>query len=158
MKKRNNKPILGKGTKEKSDLINQIKTIFSYGKLETSLRNARNLARMVDMLLSSTHKGDALGAQRLLEKRVGSFKLAKQVYLFGTKETARKSGYTRISKLGFRRGDGTAIAKVELLDYKEKVKTKKVKKTANPTEEAPKQEEVKNAKKTVKKTVKKDKK
>jgi large subunit ribosomal protein L17 len=154
MRKRINKPVLGKGTKEKSDLINQIKTIFSYGKLETSLTNAKKLVRMVDMLLSQTKKGEPLQVQRQLERKVGNFKVAKQIYLYGTKETTKKSGYTRISKLGFRRGDGTAVAKVELIDYKEKVKTKKVKKTTKATDKTVKKDDTKK-KTAVKEMVKK---
>ena len=78
--------------------------------------------------------------------------MGKIVDELGPKFVGYKGGFTRIVKLGFRRGDNAPLARLELLEKAAlKLKTEKKDKETPAQEEDPKESK---PKKIVKKTVK----
>ncbi len=83
--------------------------------ISTTLSNAKAMSAVVDKLITLARRGD-LHARR----QVASYVLDKAVVADVFSATAerykdRSSGFTRIVKNGFRRGDNTALAIIQLV-------------------------------------------
>jgi large subunit ribosomal protein L17 len=103
--------------------------------IKTTDAKARALRPVVDRLIS-TAKKDTLASKRQVAKTIHVKKVFKKFYEDIVPQFSdRDSGFTRVMKLGIRRGDGAPMSVVELLTAKPKEKTetkkgKKAKKTA----------------------------
>jgi len=91
---------------------------------------------VVDRLIS-TAKKDTLASKRQVAKTIHQKDVFKKLYNEIIPQFSdRESGFTRVVKLGVRRGDGAPLSVVELLTEKPVEKTdkkdKKSKKTAKP--------------------------
>lgn len=117
-------------------LGNMAMSLFTHRLIKTTDAKAKALKPLVDRLIS-TAKQDTLHAKRQVAKTVKNKKVFKLLFdeivpQFGD----RTSGFSRVIKLGVRRGDGAPISVVELLiDRKEeatddKKKSKKTKAAA----------------------------
>ena len=84
--------------------------------IETTEAKAKELRPFVEKLVTKARTG-TLHARRLagrhVHKRETADKLFREV---GPKFAARPGGYTRILKLGHRRGDGADMARIELVE------------------------------------------
>ena len=111
----------------KAMLRNMARSLIKFEKIETTSRRAKEARRVVERLITLT-KADTVFARRqaydVLSDRDLVMKLFKEIApLFA----ARKSGFTRIIPLGFRRGDGADMVILELTERKiiEKLPKKK---------------------------------
>jgi len=96
----------------------QATSLFRHGRIKTTLVKAKNLQPYVEKLITTARGGD-LHARRLIGKEIQDNEIARKlVEEIAPKYTDRKGGYTRIYRLGFRRGDNTQEAYIELLDWK----------------------------------------
>ena len=122
-------------------------------RIETTLAKAKELRRVVEPLVTLAKRGD-LHARR----QAAAFLYTKDVVakLFadvGPRFKDRQGGYTRIFKIGRRRGDGAEMALIELTDRTKKAadklkpKAPKKEKTAEKKETAPASEKKAEAKK-----------
>lgn len=127
---------LGVTTKHrKSMLRNMVTDLFRNEKLKTTDTRAKEIRRTAEKIITLAKEGT-------LHKRrqAGAFVRDKEVLKKLFDELAerfkdRPGGYTRITKLGFRKGDNTPISVIELVEevYKPKKKKKAApKKTAKP--------------------------
>ena len=84
--------------------------------IETTEAKAKELRPFVEKLITKAKSG-TLHARRLagrhVQKRETADKLFREV---GPKFATRPGGYTRILKLGHRRGDGADMARIELVE------------------------------------------
>ena len=84
--------------------------------IETTEAKAKELRPFVEKLITKAKRG-TLHARRLagrhVHKREAADKLFREV---GPKFATRPGGYTRILKLGHRRGDGADMARIELVE------------------------------------------
>ncbi|MFZ5981324.1 MAG: 50S ribosomal protein L17 [Candidatus Zixiibacteriota bacterium] len=114
-------------------LANMAMSLFTHRMIKTTDARAKALRPLVDRLIS-TAKKDTLAAKRQVAKTIRVKNVFKKFYEDIIPQFAdRDSGFTRVIKLGVRRGDGAPISVVELLTEKpvEKTDTKdKKKKTA----------------------------
>jgi large subunit ribosomal protein L17 len=100
--------------------------------IKTTDAKAKALRPVVDRLIT-TAKKDTLASKRQVAKTIHVKEVFKHFYTEVVPKFAdRQSGFTRVMKLGVRRGDGAPISVVELLIEKPEVKVegKKSKKTA----------------------------
>lgn len=124
MRKRFSKVLLGKKSERKSARVNQLKSIFTYGKIKVSVGSSKQLVRLVDRLVVRVNGKEALVAKRYLIDNIGNIGLADQILEFSKMALKkRQSGFCTISRLPPRRGDGQEQCYVELIDFikKEKV-------------------------------------
>ena len=97
-------------------LRNLATSLIEEGAIETTEAKAKELRPFVEKLITKAKSG-TLHARRLavrhVHKRETADKLFREV---GPKFATRPGGYTRILKLGHRRGDGADMARIELVE------------------------------------------
>lgn len=112
-----------------SMLSNMAMSLIQHKLIKTTDAKAKALRPVVDRLITTAKKG-TLASKRQVAKTIH----VKDVYKTFYEEVVpqfenRESGFTRVMKLGVRRGDGAPISVVELLVEKpEKTEEKKPKK------------------------------
>lgn len=109
-------------------LRNMVTDLLKHGKVITTLAKAKELRRVADKMITLAKRGDLASRRRAL-----GFIRDKNVVrkLFGElrdKFLDRPGGYTRIVKVGPRRGDASQMAIVELVEDKLTFKSSKGKK------------------------------
>jgi len=110
-------------------LRNLVTSLFEHERVETTVMKAKEARRVAERLITLGKKG-TLHARR----RAASVLLKKSVVkkLFdeiAPRYTDRNGGYTRILRVGYRKGDGAPLAFLELVT-EEVAKKKKPKKSA----------------------------
>jgi len=108
---------LRRTTEQKLALMrNLASSLIEHGYLRTTEAKAKELRPFVEKLITKARAG-TLQARRLairhIHKRATADKLFKEV---GPKFAKRIGGYTRILKLGHRKGDGAEMARIELVE------------------------------------------
>jgi large subunit ribosomal protein L17 len=94
--------------------------------ITTTIPKAREASRYVERLITKARVG-TLAARRLVASRIGNEAAAKKLFEdVAPRFKDRPGGYTRIIKMAkYRVGDGSQLARLELVDKKEKPKAKK---------------------------------
>ncbi|HHI02624.1 MAG: 50S ribosomal protein L17 [Candidatus Zixiibacteriota bacterium] len=101
-------------------LRNMATSLIQHRTIETTEAKAKELRRVVDRIIS-TAKKDTLSARRQVAKTIQDKKAFKKLFNEIIPQfDKRDSGFTRVLKAGFRRGDNAAISRVELLIEKPK--------------------------------------
>ncbi len=90
-------------------------SLILYGSIETTEAKAKAIRPFIERLV--THgKKQTLAARRLLVARLSSEIGAKKLYTeIAPRYATRAGGYTRITKTGFRVGDGGKKARIEFV-------------------------------------------
>ncbi len=113
-------------------LANMAMSLFTHRVIKTTDAKAKALKPLVDRLIS-TAKEDTLHAKRQVARTVKNKEVFKKLFSEIVPQfSERTSGFSRVVKLGVRRGDGAPISVVELLTEKpaEDTSAKKAKKEA----------------------------
>jgi len=95
-------------------LRNMVTSLFAYERIETTEAKAKELRPLAEKMISLAKRGD-LHARRQVLAVVRDKRVVKKLFeeiAPRYKETA--GGYTRIIKVGIRRGDGSPTALIEL--------------------------------------------
>jgi large subunit ribosomal protein L17 len=96
-------------------LSNLATSLFRHGALVTTVAKAKELRPVAERLITLARRGD-LHARRLVERKIRDKQVSKVLFgEIGPRFQARPGGYTRIIRLGFRKGDGAETARIELL-------------------------------------------
>jgi large subunit ribosomal protein L17 len=114
----------GSGTHQKHILANLAKSLIEHERITTTEAKARQLRPFVEPLITKAKKGDLHARRQVaatLELRNTPFysgrdTLYKLFEEIAPRYTARPGGYTRIVKLGPRRGDNAPMAIIELVE------------------------------------------
>ena len=117
-------------------LANMAMSLFTHRVIKTTDAKAKALKPLIDRLIS-TGKQDTLHAKRMVARTIHNKEVFKKLFAEIIPQfTDRTSGFTRVVKLGVRKGDGAPISVVELLTEKVVVdvdeKGKKDKKAKSP--------------------------
>ena len=127
----------------KGMLTNMAISLIKHKRITTTLAKAKALKKFVEPLITRS-KNDTTTSRRVvfryLQDKYAVTELFKEI---STKVADRPGGYTRIIKLGIRKGDAAEMAFIELVDYDENMaKTPKAaaKKTRRSRKAAPKAE------------------
>ena len=128
-------------------LANMAISLIMHKRITTTLAKAKALKKYVEPLLTRS-KDDSTNSRRVVFRYLQNKEALKE--LFGevsAKIGDRPGGYTRVIKLGTRKGDAAQIAFIELVDFDENMaKTPKAaKKTRRSRKSASKAEEVAEA-------------
>ncbi len=131
---------------------NMVTSLIKTERIRTTLAKAKELRSKVEKTITLGKKG-TLHARRLALRVVNQYDAVQK--LFGPlseRYANRNGGYTRIIKIGNRRGDDAPMAFIELVDREEEAaekpaETKKGAKTKKTATEKKKAEEKKPAKK-----------
>ena len=111
-------------------LANMAMSLFTHRVIKTTDAKAKALKPLVDRLIA-TAKEDTLHAKRQVARTVKNKEVFKKLFSEIVPQfSERTSGFSRVVKLGVRRGDGAPISVVELLTEKpaEDTSAKKAKK------------------------------
>jgi large subunit ribosomal protein L17 len=133
-------------TKSRKNMFkNLLSNLFEHGAIETTEPKAKAIKRLADKVIGKAMPG-TLTARRILERFFGSKRIVNQVVdAVAPAMKDRTSGFTRIIHLGRRRGDDSAMVKIELVNQP----------LVKPAEPEIKPEAVKKAKPAAKPPVKK---
>ena len=107
---------LGKTSTQRKAMLRQLVTdLLEHGKLETTFYRAKEVQPMVEKMITLGKKGDLTAYRRAM-----AFVTKEDVVQKLFKETApkyadRNGGYTRVTRIGERRGDAAEMAVIELV-------------------------------------------
>ena len=103
----------------KAMLANMAISLIKHKRITTTLAKAKALKKYVEPLITRS-KNDTTTSRRVvfryLQDKYAVTELFKEI---STKVADRPGGYTRIIKLGLRKGDAAEMAFIELVDYDE---------------------------------------
>ena len=103
------------GAHRRAMLANMANSLFINGQIETTLVKAKELRRYAEKLIT-TAKRDDLHARRLVFAKLRSRDAVKNLFdVVAPVYKERNGGYTRIIKIGPRRGDAAEMAIIELV-------------------------------------------
>jgi large subunit ribosomal protein L17 len=125
---------LGRITPHRLALLRNLATaLFERERIRTTLMKAKELRPYAEKLITLAKRDDdRLHARRLVSRDIHDGAVVKKLFdTLGARFADRPGGYTRILRLGPRRGDGAEMAIVELLgsEYKPEKKGEKGKKS-----------------------------
>ena len=97
-------------------LRNMATSLFRHERVTTTTAEAKELRPYAERLITLARRGD-LHARRLAARKIADREvLAKLFEDIGPRFAERPGGYTRILKLGHRRGDAAEMALIELVE------------------------------------------
>jgi len=123
MRHRNAHRKLSRNTSHRRALLRNLVTDFlDHGRLMTTLPKAKEIRPLAEKMIT-LGKRDNLHARRQVQSYVLREAVAKKLFdTVAPKFADRKGGYSRIIKLGNRKGDGADMAIIELLGSELEVK------------------------------------
>jgi large subunit ribosomal protein L17 len=133
---------LGRVTSHRTALLRNLATaLFERERIRTTLMKAKELRPYAEKLITQAKRDDdRLHARRLVAREIHDLTVVKKLFDdLGARYATRPGGYTRILRLGPRRGDGAEMAIVELLgsEYQPEKKDEKGKKTESEKKPRP---------------------
>ena len=103
------------GAHEKVILSNLARALFSEGSVITTVAKAKAVRPLAEKLITKARKGD-LHSRRIVLKTIHDNAVVTKLFdEVAPRYLERPGGYTRITKLGPRRGDGAEVAVIELV-------------------------------------------
>jgi len=107
---------LGKTTAQRDAMLRQLVTDFlDNGRLETTVTRAKELAPLAEKMITLGKAAD-LASYRQMNGFITREDVAKKVKdEIAPKYAERNGGYTRITRIGTRRGDAAEVAVIELV-------------------------------------------
>jgi large subunit ribosomal protein L17 len=124
-------------------LRNQATALIRYEHIETTVPKAKELRPFVERLITIAKRGVAAGdgngrllhARRLVGRELVDGEVVGKLFdTIAPRFAERPGGYTRILRLGYRRGDSAEVAQLELVgsEYDPKAEPKQTKAAAAP--------------------------
>lgn len=137
-------PRLGGGpAHERLMLANLAAALFTHKSIKTTETKAKRLRPVAERLITFAKRGD-LHARRRVMRVIGDTSVVHELFTeIAPLVAEREGGYTRITKLGFRKGDNASMVQIELVLEPVTPKVKKSKtaaKAEKPAEAAPAEE------------------
>ena len=116
MRHRNEGRKLSRNTSHRRALLrNLVTALLEHGRLMTTLPKAKEIRPLAEHMIT-LGKRDSLHARRQVQSYLLKAETAKMVFdTIAPKFADRKGGYSRIIRLGNRKGDGAETAIIELL-------------------------------------------
>src|SRR5947208_69397 len=110
-------PRLGAGpAHERAILRGLSRSLIEHGRIVTTETKAKRMRPYVEKLITKARKG-GIHNRRLVLSEIGDKKIVHELFdRVAARIGERPGGYTRIMKLGPRRGDATPMAIIELVD------------------------------------------
>jgi large subunit ribosomal protein L17 len=109
---------LGRTTAHRKALFrNQLTALFTHDRIVTTLAKAKELRPLAERMVTLAGTG-TLPARRKVLTMVPDKEVVRRLFdEIAPRFTDRPGGYTRVMRLGRRRGDGAELAIIEFVDY-----------------------------------------
>ncbi|MFC6067655.1 MULTISPECIES: 50S ribosomal protein L17 [Streptomyces] len=106
----------GSAAHERLLLANLAKSLFEHGRITTTEAKARRLRPVAEKLITKAKKGD-IHNRRLVLATITDKSIVHTLFTeIAPRYAERPGGYTRITKIGNRRGDNAPMAVIELVE------------------------------------------
>jgi large subunit ribosomal protein L17 len=106
----------GSAAHQKLILSNLATSLFEHGAITTTATKAKRLQPLAESLITKAKRGD-LTSRRQVMKRIRDKSIVHVLFTeIGERYADRPGGYTRIIKLGPRKGDNAPMVKIELVE------------------------------------------
>ncbi|MET7763076.1 50S ribosomal protein L17 [Streptomyces sp. NPDC005336] len=106
----------GSAAHERLLLANLAKALFEHGRITTTEAKARRLRPVAEKLVTKAKKGD-IHNRRLVLQTITDKSVVHTLFTeIAPRYENRPGGYTRITKIGNRRGDNAPMAVIELVE------------------------------------------
>jgi large subunit ribosomal protein L17 len=110
-------PRLGSGPAHQRHLLSgQAAALFTHEALTTTEAKAKALRPYAERLITFAKRGDVAARREVLRVVPDRDVVHKLFSEIGPRFAERNGGYTRILKLGQRKGDGAPLARIELVE------------------------------------------
>ena len=113
---------LGRVTEHRIALLrNQAEALLRHERIQTTVPKAKELKMFVEKIITTAKVGLADGgktlhARRLVARDIQDDEVVKKLFtVLAPRFASRPGGYTRLLRIGFRRGDAAEMAQVELV-------------------------------------------
>ena len=107
---------LGKTTDQRMAMLRQqVTDLLALGHMETTISRAKEIAPLAEKMITLGKKGGLNNYRQALSFITREDVAKKLVDEVAPKSAERNGGYTRIVRLGERRGDGAEMALIELV-------------------------------------------
>ena len=106
----------GRETDQRTALTRGLmRSLFKYKSINTTLAKAKEIRRPAEKLITIAKKGD-LAARRTVIARLNDQETGNELIDVIAPQIKRNSGYLRIERTGFRRGDNAEMATISFVD------------------------------------------
>lgn len=110
-------PRLGGGpAHERLMLANLVTSLFEHGAITTTQAKAKRMQPLAERMVTFAKRGDLHARRRVLTVVKNKTVVHELFTEIGPRYTTRHGGYTRITKLGPRKGDNAPMARIELVE------------------------------------------
>ena len=110
-------PRLGSGPAHQRLLLSTLASqLFVHEAIDTTEARAKALRPYAERLITKAKRGDLAARRDVLRHITDRDVVARLFHEIGPRFEERRGGYTRILKLGQRKGDGAAMARIELVE------------------------------------------
>ncbi|RKN46787.1 50S ribosomal protein L17 [Streptomyces hoynatensis] len=106
----------GSPAHERILLANLATALFEHGRITTTVAKARRLRPVAERLITKAKKGDLHNRRQVMQTIRDKSVVHTLFTEIGPKFANRPGGYTRITKIGPRRGDNAPMAVIELVE------------------------------------------
>ncbi len=114
---------LGRVTEHRLALLRHLaQALLTHERIQTTLPKAKELRRFVERLITvakhglEAGDGEAVRARRLVRRDLADPAVVKKLFdTIAPRFRERPGGYTRILRVGYRRGDNAELAQIELV-------------------------------------------
>ena len=106
-------------------MANLATALFEHGKITTTEARARRLRPLAERLITFAKRGDLHARRQVLTVVTDKTVVHNLFAEIGPSFASREGGYTRITKVGPRKGDNAALAVIELVREEAEPKTRR---------------------------------
>jgi large subunit ribosomal protein L17 len=115
----------GSSAHQKHMLANLATALFEHGKITTTEARARRLRPLAERLITYAKRGDLHARRQVLTVVTDKGVVHTLFTEIGPSFSARDGGYTRITKIGSRKGDNASLAVIELIQEETEAKPRR---------------------------------
>ena len=110
-------PRLGSGPDHERLLLGTLAAqLFTHGRIRTTEAKAKALRPLAEHMITFAKRGDVHARRQVLKTITDRDVVHKLFAEIGPRFAEREGGYTRVLKLGQRKGDGAPMALIELVE------------------------------------------
>ena len=107
---------------------NMLNSLIKYEQITTTLPKAKELKPQIDKAITLGKKNNLQSKKNLFSELQSKTSVEKLLKILSQRYEKRKGGYSRVVRAGFRHGDNTPMAIIELVDKDPQAKKVDVKK------------------------------
>ena len=129
---------------------NMINSLIKYEQITTTLPKAKELKPKIDKVITLGKKNSLQSKKDLFSELQSKSSVDKLLKILSQRYEKRKGGYSRVIRAGFRYGDDSPMAIIELVDRDVKAKNIDVKKKTEEKSKTPIETKSKDTEKKIK--------